>query len=263
MGVIANPVLLLVLEWLEWISYHSASRCIGLAPGIVEGIERRGIAANRIELIPNGSDIDVFRPALAPGRHLGLPDAIRGSDFVAMFMGAHGIANGLDSALDAAAEIKRRGRLDVQLVFVGEGRMKPDLQRRAETEDLPVHFLDPLPKSQLAEILSGVDAGLMILANVSAFYYGTSPNKFFDYIAAGVPVINNYPGWLADLITSHECGIVVPPGEPYAFADALEALADDRHATRRMGDNARQLAVNEFDRAVLSQRFAEVIEAAR
>jgi glycosyltransferase involved in cell wall biosynthesis len=101
---------------------------------------------------------------------------------------------------------------------------------------------------------------MMILANVPAFYYGTSPNKFFDYIAAGLPVLNNYPGWLADLISEHACGLAVPPDNPELFADALVKLADSPDLRDRMGKKSRALAEAEFDRKKLAALFVGVFE---
>jgi glycosyltransferase involved in cell wall biosynthesis len=100
----------------------------------------------------------------------------------------------------------------------------------------------------------------MILANVPAFYQGTSPNKFFDYIASGLPVVNNYPGWLAEMISTHQCGLVVPPGESSAFCDALVRLADDPNARCEWGKNSRLLAEKKFDRTVLAAYFVAVLE---
>ena len=72
-----------------------------------------------------------------------------------------------------------------------------------------------MPKIELFKYLKeNVDIGLMILENIPAFYYGTSPNKFFDYISLGLPVLNNYPGWLAEMIIESNCGIAVAPGQP-------------------------------------------------
>src|SRR5699024_5769242 len=106
------------------------------------------------------------------------------------------------------------------------------------------------------------DVGLQVLANVPAFYYGTSPNKFFDYIAAGLPVINNYPGWLAGMIEEHQLGFAVPPEDPTAFADALEAAAADKTALKEMGARSRQLAEQEFAREKLAGEFVEWLESA-
>ena len=58
MGVIRNPVLLKLMGLLEWVSYRSADMCIGLSPGIVNGIIRRGIPSSRVQLVPNGCDLD-------------------------------------------------------------------------------------------------------------------------------------------------------------------------------------------------------------
>lgn len=100
----------------------------------------------------------------------------------------------------------------------------------------------------------------MILANVPAFYYGTSPNKFFDYLASGLPVINNYPGWLAEMITQYDYGIAVSPDDPEAFADALIRLAEDPEKRKQMGKNARDLASSRFDRQVLADQFVDWLE---
>ena len=84
------------------------------------------------------------------------------------------------------------------------------------------------------------------MLNVPAFYYGTSPNKFFDYISSGLPVLNNYPGWLAKIITENECGIAVPPNNPIAFAEALIHLADNHNIQKSMSNNSHLLAKRKF-----------------
>lgn len=262
MGVISNPVVLWLLSALEWMSYRSASQCIGLAPGIVDGIAARGVPRGRITLVPNGCDLDVFVPGRDRGELERLLPTVADSDTVVVFTGAHGVANGLDAVMDAGAELKRRGRSDIRIVLIGRGKLKSRLIERATEEELPVEFLDAVPKDQLTRVLAGADAGLMILADVPEFYRGTSPNKFFDYIAAGLPVLNNYPGWLADLIRENECGIAVAPRDAAAFADALETLADDLENRRLMGRRARELAEREFGRDLLGERFVAVLEAA-
>ena len=90
---------------------------------------------------------------------------------------------------------------------MGQGKLKQHLIDRSSEECLDnVIFHDPVDKRTLAGLMNTTDIGLQILANVPSFYYGTSPNKFFDYIAAGLPVLNNYPGWLSDLINDNDCG---------------------------------------------------------
>jgi len=252
MGVISNPLVLKAMDILEWLSYHCAKGCIGLSPGIVDGIIRRGIASGNVIMIPNGCDLELFS-AKESGR--------TGKEFKAIFTGAHGIANGLDAVLDAAGELKKRDRKDINLLFIGDGRLKPALKERAAAENLDnCLFLDPIPKNKMPDLLQQVDAGMMILANIPAFYYGTSPNKFFDYIASGLPVINNYPGWIAGMITENRCGIAVQPENPAAFADALEYVVDHRDEAIAMGRNARALAKQSFDRRKLADEFVDWLE---
>jgi len=257
MGVIKNPLVLGAMSVLEWASYRSAHRTIGLSPGIVDGIAHRGVHRDRIAMVPNGCDLRIFAAEVEPWR----PAQVRDTDLMVVFAGTHGMANGLDAALDAAAELKRRGRDDIKLLLIGQGKLKPALVARAQREGLDnVVFHDPVNKARLAGLMAATDVGLQLLANVSAFYYGTSPNKFFDYISAGLPVLNNYPGWLAEMIKEHQCGFAVPPDDPAAFADALERAANNRTALKPMGARGRGLAEAEFDRALLADRWVDTLE---
>ncbi len=260
MGVITNPFVLTAMGVLESVAYRAADACVSLAPGIADGI-RRKVPKARVAVIPNGSDLvdkDQLQPLPAS-----LSDLLEQSSgkLICVFTGAHGIANGLDAVLDAANELKRRKRSDVALLFIGDGMMKPTLMARAEKEGLDnCLFLDPVPKRVLMNLLSQVHVGLMILANVPAFYNGTSPNKFFDYLSVGLPVLINYPGWLADFVREESCGLVVAPGDPGTFCDALENLADNPSERAAMGVRARTLAERNFERDKLASQFVTFLE---
>ena len=254
-----NPFILGGMSHLEFLGYRSADACIGLSPGIVEGIRARSDERLPVVMIPNGSDLEVFHPSKRA--KLTLP-GVGADDFVAGFTGAHGVANGLDALLAVAEELHRRGDRRVKLAFIGDGKEKERLAARATELGLTnCLFFPPVPKSELGAITASLDCGLMVLRDVPAFYRGTSPNKFFDYLAAGIPVINNYPGWLAGLIQENRCGLVVPPGNVAAFADALQRLAADAPECRAMGAAARVLAEKEFARPLLAGRFVATLEA--
>ncbi len=262
MGVIRNPVVLRLMDWLEFAAYHSAEFCVALSPGIAQGIMRRGIPESRVITVPNASDLELF----APDADLPVPNipGLPADAFVATFTGAHGRANGLGAVLDAAAELRRRGRTDIRILFIGDGKEKPALVERARRDGLDnCAFCEPMAKGMLAQFLCRrANVGLMILANVPAFYYGTSPNKFFDYLASALPVLVNYPGWMAEMVNAEGIGVTVSPQDPVAFADALEHLANDRAATAQMGLRARTFAQREFVRTTLSQRCVAVMERA-
>lgn len=257
MGIIKNPIILAAMGFLERRAYHSAARCIGLAPGIAEGIQRH-IPAERVSTIPNGCDLDLRTIAL---REAWRPESIGATDFLAVFTGTHGPANGLGVVLDAARILKERKRDDIKLLLVGDGKDKDSLVQRASEERLDnVVFHGRVDKEKIAGLLGAADVGLQILANIPAFYFGTSPNKFFDYLAVGLPVLTNYPGWVATLVDEHGCGKAVAPEDSSAFADALEYLADNRDERARMGIAARSLAEDQFSRDQLAEQFVKVLE---
>ena len=260
MGVITNPIILTLMSALEWVSYRCADACIGLSPGIVQGIKARSAPDKDVALIPNGCDIDLFgTPTLSSEVPL---EGYENGKFTAIFSGAHGKANGLDALIDTAKILQIRGRLDIRILFVGEGGDKDRLTEKAKALGIAnCQFESMIPKTELAQLLKTVDVGLMVLANVPAFYFGTSPNKFFDYIAAGLPVINNYPGWVASIVEEENMGIVVPPEDPELFADALCRLADDSALKNSMGMNARLCAEKRFGRMELAAQFVDFIES--
>lgn len=252
-----NPFWIGCMSVLEWLSYHLADGCIGLSPGICDGIKKRSQKNKPIEMVPNGCDLDIFKPSLREPLKL---DGIGADDKVAIFTGAHGIANGLDAVLDMAKKVQEKGRKDIKIAFIGKGKMKEHLQERVKSEGIDnCIFYDPIPKMQLAKIVASATVGLMVLKNVPAFYYGTSPNKFFDYIASGLPIINNYPGWLAGMIKDNSCGVVVEPDNPQTFADALIDMVDNA-PLGEYSKNARALAEKEFDRSLLGERFVKFFE---
>ena len=211
-------------------------------------------------MIPNGSDIPLF----AKPSKTWYPVGVLSTDFMAIYTGTHGMANGLDAVLNAAVILKARNRRDIKLVLVGDGKLKPALQLKAQRLELEnVVFHTPVDKQKLSELMASAHVGIQSLENVSAFYFGTSPNKFFDYLAAGLPVLINYPGWLAETITQAGCGYVVKPDCPEAFANALERAASDPEELRVMGRRGYELARSKFSRDLLSRQFIDWIIGTR
>jgi glycosyltransferase involved in cell wall biosynthesis len=249
MGVISNPFILKAMDILESISYGMADKCIALAPGIAHGVTRK-FPHKDVIIIPNGSDeIDLIK------------SESRTNNFIAAFTGAHGQANGLHAVLDVAVLLKRNNELDIEFQFIGDGRLKPNLMDRAKREKLDnCFFLNPMPKHEMFQYLHNhVDIGLMILDNIPAFYNGTSPNKFFDYLSLGLPILNNYPGWLATLIENHDCGITVPPDDPLAFATALISMKQNPEELKLMGKNSLSLSKEKFSRTMLADKFVKYL----
>lgn len=255
-----NPAGLAAMARLERAAYRAADAGVGLAPGIVDGMVRGGMRRDHIAMIPNGCDLGTFKPVFSSKR-FDLP-GVEPGDFVAVFTGAHGRANGLDSLLDAAAVLKSRGIDKIKFVLIGKGGEKARLVERATREGLGNCLLfDPIPKTQLATLIANANVGLMCLANVPAFAYGTSPNKFFDYLASGLPILVNYPGWMSNMVSEHRLGVSVPPDDPAALAGAITAMSESPDTLVQNGRNARALGEREFDWALLGSSMADHLEA--
>ncbi|PWS39338.1 glycosyltransferase WbuB [Falsiroseomonas bella] len=253
-GGVPKPVLA-AMGRLADAACHDAAAVVVLTEGIAETAVARGAAPERVHVLPQGVDLDLFGPHVAPWR----PDGIAAEDMLAVYAGAHGAANGLEALLDAAALLRGAG---ITLLLVGEGARKPGLMARAAAEGLPVRFLDPLPKPRLAALLRGADIGLHCLAAVPEFAEWTAPNKLVDGFAAGLPMLTNVPGRAARLVTEAGCGIATPPGDAVALAGALRRLAGHRALRARMGGNGRMLAERRFDARRIATEFVQVAEAA-
>ena len=262
MGLVNNPLLRWYLKNMELKTYRAASHCIALSPRMKEGIAETGFPEDRITLIPNSCDNDLFLPTdsrseLDQNSRYGNP-----GDLNVVYAGTHGLINGLDAVLEAICELKKRNICGVHFNFIGDGAKKPSLISQAEKMSISeyVSWFDPMKKNDLAGILPQMDVGLLIFQNIPAIYNGTSPNKFFDYIASGIPVLSNYPGWLAKYIDANKCGVVVPPDDPMEFADAVVDMINHQEKLKEMGKNARMLAETTFSRDILGQLFVETLE---
>lgn len=258
MGAIKNPFILYGMDVLETLAYKNAACVVGLSPGICKGVLAKTKYEKKVVMIPNGCDIEFFSQGKRD-KSLLLKFGISPNDFVFIFSGAHGLANGLQAVLDAALLVQEAGAFNIKFLFVGDGKLKPALIEFTKQNQLDnCIFVDPIPKEELRDILKSVDVGMMVLKNIPAFYYGTSPNKFFDYLACGLPIITNYPGWVADLIEEYQCGKAVAPDNAQLFARAIIELSKEN--SDHFGKNSLKLAKKEFDRNLLSKNFQSFCE---
>jgi glycosyltransferase involved in cell wall biosynthesis len=260
MGALRSVPAVRSAEWLERRLYAGAERIVVLSEGAQEDLERRGIPSEKLALIPNAADLDVFRPDVVDeqfrARH-GLEEK-----FVAVYAGAMGRANGLDQLVDAAEALRRRGDERVAIVVLGDGGERPRLEERARELGLDnLRFLSPVPKEKLAGIVGAADVTLTIFAPYPVLETN-SPNKFFDSLAAGKPAVVNLDGWVRRLVEENDAGAWVPAGDSEALAWALSALAGDPARIERMGRNARDLAEREFSRDLMAERLERTLEEA-
>ncbi len=256
-GALKNPLAILWLERMAKKIYTGAKHIVALSPGMKEGIVRTGVSAGKVTVIPNASDLELFSPDVdgsVEHQRLGLGDR-----FAAIYFGAMGLANGLEYVIEAARILAERGNNKIVFVLHGSGGKRAELEKMASKYELTnVIFNNLVPdKEQLARIVAGCDVCMTIYR--AAKEHTWSPNKMFDALAAGKPVLINVPGWLGETIEKNKCGRCLDADRPQMLADALEELAADRELCRRMGKNARELAEREFDRVKLANRLENVL----
>jgi glycosyltransferase involved in cell wall biosynthesis len=233
--------------------YQRAELIVVLTPGVQHRLAERGFD-DKVRLIPNCADPEDFDPGAAKKelrRRYGL------EGFVVIYAGAHGKANGLDLVLDAAGQIAS-DLPQVRFLMVGDGPMKQHLVDRVATEGLSsVSFLGPVPKREMPALLGAADAGLHVLADVPLFRYGVSPNKIFDYMAAGLPVLTNTPGEMTELIERAGSGVAVAPSE---IARGVRLLVSaDLEQRVRWGDAGRRFMLEGASRRAMAARLAQIL----
>jgi glycosyltransferase involved in cell wall biosynthesis len=252
-GVLTNPLLIRLALWTERFLYSRADQVLVNSPAYVDHVRARGAA--RVALIPNGADPRMFDPT-ADGAAFRTAHSLE-DRFVAMYAGAHGLSNDLGVVLDAAAML--RDAPDVKVVFLGDGKEKPALQARAAALGLGnVAFLPPVPKQDMPDALAGADACIAILKPLEA-YKTTYPNKVFDYMAAGRPIVLAIDGVIREVVEAAGCGIFVPPGDSAALAAAVRVLAADPSRAREMGLAGRRYLEAHFGREALAGKLESLL----
>lgn len=256
-GALKNPILIKLSLWLEHFLYRHSDRVMVNSPGFVEHVKEQG--ARLVDLVPNSADPEMFDPEnnghlFRSGNHLE-------DQFVVLYAGAHGLSNDLGVVLEAA-RILQEGMepAKITIVLLGDGKEKPALQKQAaELRLTNLLFLPPVPKTGMAEALAGADACLAILKPIEE-YKTTYPNKVFDYMAAGRPIILAIDGSIRQVVEAAQCGIFSRPGNPSDLAQAIRSLSSDRQAARAMGLRGRRYLEEHFNRNITSGKLIEILE---
>ena len=257
-GVLRNPWLIKASLWLESFLYKHADRIIVNSPGYVDHVAARG--GRGIVLIPNGADSAMFTRG-GKGEDFRREHGLDGK-YLAVYAGAHGLSNDLDVVLQAARLLADRP--EICFVLVGDGKEKPRLQAAATELDLQnLVFIPPVPKNGMPQVLAAADACIAILKPLE-LYKTTYPNKVFDYMAAGRPVVLAIDGVIRRVVEDAGAGIPVEPGNPQALAGAILKLAlDDRHGGdlgHNLGLAGREYVEKNFSRAASAGKLVALLE---
>jgi glycosyltransferase involved in cell wall biosynthesis len=258
LGWLRNPLLKFIARRFERWVYRRSARVIALSPDMARGVAKTGFPRSRIAVIPNCSDIGSYSSARGDDefrRRMGWSK----ERIVVVHPGAMGQANGLGAVLDAAAHLAKLAP-EVLVALVGDGRERKEIESRVAKDGSDnVLVQNPVPKTEMPRLLAAANIGLVSFLPVPALY-GNSANKFFDFLAAGLPIVINYAGWQAQVLRQNECGLASEPGDAKGLAVAIAQLAADEGLRRKMGNNARRLAEERFSRDDLARQLLHVLE---
>jgi len=284
---------IMLLQAAENHACRHADAIVSILPKVRGHLEARGMAPHKLHLIPNGADpAEWIVPAASPdalaghgqalalraasppspcgsaptdGAQPSLPAALdallaelhAAGKTVVGYTGSHGLANALDTLLDAAHLMRAR---EVAFVLVGAGPEKDNLRRYASALGLRhVHFADPVAKQYIPALLHRVDIAFLGWRRQPLYRFGIAPNKLLDYMMAGCPVLHAVDAG-NDPVLETGCGASVAPDDPQALAEGLALLlALDPDARRALGERGRRHVLDHLSYPVLARRFLAVL----
>jgi colanic acid biosynthesis glycosyl transferase WcaI len=251
-----HPVVL-GLEQLERFLYREADRLVSVTESYCDVWERQGIDRSKMRVIKNGVDLRLFEPRPrdeALRERLGL----RGK-FVVSYIGTHGMAQRLDTLLDAAALLQDDP--EVHVLLVGEGAERERLVARARAEGLTnVTLLGQQPRDAIPGLVASSDLVAVILRR-AALFQKVIPSKMFEVMGMARPMVLGVQGEAEALLRAAGAGWVVPPEEPAALAAAIRRAKAEPEECRRRGEAGRAYVRAHYDRDVLARRYLDHLEA--
>ena len=261
-GAIKGP-LIFPARWLERIAYYNAAHIIALSPGMKEGIVRNGYASERVHVIPNSADIDMFSVPEDEGvsfrKHY---DWLHARPLV-VYTGTIGRINGLEYLVKLAKQVRSIDS-DIRFLIVGNGREKQKvmtLAKKLNVFENNFFMIPSLPKKEMPKILSAANLAISLFINLPEMW-ANSANKFFDALASGTPVAINYRGWQADLLHQSGAGVVLDVKDITKAARDLIRVIRDKKWLDDASCAAKKLVREKFSRDILTKKLEGVLTAA-
>lgn len=250
MKILKNPLLIAIFQRRVRFLYAQAKAIVALSPGMKEQIRSHGVPTEKIWVIPNGTNTQTFRPSSNPKNE----HPVR-----LVHTGTLGRVNGVHLLLEAAAMLPK----DLppwEIILLGEGSEKPALQRLANSLGLQnIRFLPAIPKEEMPSFLQEAHIGVMTVDSFPVLEHN-SANKWYDYLACGLPIVLNYEGWQAEILREYQAGLAAPMGDRTAFTEHLAKLICYPVLRKKMGQQGREVAVARYDRGKLATDLVKLLE---
>ena len=251
---------ILIMQYAENYAYKHSDKVVSMLPNALEHMKNHGLKEEKFFYVPNGIVADEWNI------NESIPENIKklieqerkkGHKIIA-YAGSHGVANALDSLIDAMILIKEQA---ISLFLIGDGPLKSELINRVKSENLNnVFFIDSIKKTLIPAVLDKFDFLYLGLQNQSLFRFGISPNKLIDYLMAGKPIIQAINAG-NDIVKDANCGISIEPENPEKIADAVMSLSKlNDSEIKELGDNGKKYCLKNHDYKVLAQKFINIME---
>jgi len=260
-GALRNPLMKYAARKLERFAYRESARVIALSPGMAAGVASTGYPLERIHVIPNGADLDVFHPDREGEAFRARLPGVEGRPLIG-YIGTLGPINGVAYMVDMAAAAARLAP-ELRFLIVGDGREQIRIRERARqlgVLDRTLFMLPAVPKEMAPEAFAACDVVLSLFVDVPEMM-SNSANKFFDGLAAGRAIAINYGGWQAELLAQYGIGIRLPENDAESAARQLGEWAAHPGALDKAGRAARQLAEAQFGRDELARSLEQVLRS--
>lgn len=257
LGIIKNRLLIKLLSKVEMMIYNHAAHIIALSPGMKQNLIQKGILSQKISVIPNLSNNELMKEISLNKKEIFTQYPFLKNKFVCIHAGTMGFVNGLEHILEVANHYK-----DANIVYllVGEGNEKNKLKKMKDKYDLDnVYILDSMSKLDVLKLVKASDVGIMSVSDYPILQ-NNSANKFFDYLAAGKPVILNYLGWQNDLLREHNAGKGFQYQDRENYYLYLKQLREDNEFYLKTSNNAKELAIEHYDSIELSKKLYRILK---
>lgn len=257
LGELTNHRAISLATKLEEMCYCRASQVVVVTHGIYNRLIQRGVKAEKLCIIPNGANIDLFT-FTQNGRERIRSELGLERKFIAIYAGIHGLAQGLETILEAAKILQSTP--EIHILLVGDGPKKAELVSLATSFNFPnLTLLPEKPRDQIPDYLSAADVALIPLKKAEIFK-SALPSKIFDAWACARPVLLSIDGEARSVVESISGGIFIPPEDPGMMAEKLIYLMKSPFERQQMGENGLKYTRQFHSRASLAEKLIRHLE---
>jgi glycosyltransferase involved in cell wall biosynthesis len=241
--------------------YRRSDLIVVVTPAFKEHlIQHWQVPAQKISIVENGVETDLFAPASSAANAALRHELGANGKFLVCYIGTMGMAHGLETLLDAAAELQRRNS-NALFLLVGEGAEKERIKAMARSRGLAnVRFLDQQPRETIPAFISASDACLVLLKKTDVFKT-VIPTKMLEFMSCARPVILGVDGQARQIIEEAGAGIVIEPENSEALVNAISRLSADRELGTRLGQKGREYIVQHFSRGRTAGKYIDVLQS--